>query len=94
VLFGPEAARGDVAPTRFAGSHVPHHNGFVVALPAASRITTRPREAEAAPADSEERALFNSIDEGFRVIEFIDRPHGPLSDDTLWSRHLPPGCWK
>jgi PAS domain S-box-containing protein len=26
------------------------------------------------------RALFNSIDEGFCVIEFFDGPHGPLSD--------------
>jgi PAS domain S-box-containing protein len=26
------------------------------------------------------RALFNSIDEGFCIIEFFDGPHGPLSD--------------
>ena len=26
------------------------------------------------------RALFNAMDEGFCVIEFIDGPHGPLSD--------------
>ena len=26
------------------------------------------------------RTLFNSIDEGFCVIEFLDGPHGPLSD--------------
>jgi signal transduction histidine kinase len=26
------------------------------------------------------RALFNSIDEGFCIIEFLDGPHGPLSD--------------
>ena len=40
------------------------------------------REAETALADSEERyrTLFNSIDEGFCIIEFIDGPHGPLSD--------------
>src|SRR5262249_30684970 len=25
-------------------------------------------------------ALFNSIDEGFCIIEFLDGPHGPLSD--------------
>ncbi len=32
--------------------------------------------------DSEERyrALFDAIDEGFCIIEFLDGPHGPLSD--------------
>ena len=40
------------------------------------------KEAETALADSEERyrTLFNSIDEGFCIIEFLDGPHGPLSD--------------
>ena len=34
------------------------------------------------PASFEERyrTLFNSIDEGFCIIEFFDGPHGPLSD--------------
>ena len=43
---------------------------------------TQRREAESALADSEERyrTLFNSIDEGFCIIEFVDGPHGPLSD--------------
>lgn len=38
--------------------------------------------AEAQMRDSEERyrTLFNAIDEGFCIIEFIDGPHGPLSD--------------
>ena len=40
------------------------------------------REAEDALRDSEARyrTLFNTIDEGFCVIEFLDGPHGPLSD--------------
>jgi len=38
--------------------------------------------AETALADSEQRyrTLFDSIDEGFCIIEFCDGPHGPLSD--------------
>ncbi|QIO37331.1 PAS domain-containing protein [Bradyrhizobium sp. 1(2017)] len=40
------------------------------------------RKAESALAESEERyrTLFNSIDEGFCIIEFFDGPHGSLSD--------------
>jgi PAS domain S-box-containing protein len=43
---------------------------------------TQRREAESALADSEERyrTLFNSIDEGFCIVEFFDGPHGPDSD--------------
>jgi PAS domain S-box-containing protein len=43
---------------------------------------TQREEAESALADSEERyrTLFNSIDEGFCIIEFFDGPHGPDSD--------------
>ncbi len=42
----------------------------------------RRKEAETALADSEDRyrTLFNSIDEGFCIIEFFDGPHGPDSD--------------
>jgi signal transduction histidine kinase/CheY-like chemotaxis protein len=48
---------------------------------AATDNTERER-AETALADSEQRyrTLFNSIDEGFCIIEFLDGPHGPLSD--------------
>jgi PAS domain S-box-containing protein len=40
------------------------------------------KRAETALADSEQRyrTLFESIDEGFCIIEFFDGPHGPLSD--------------
>jgi signal transduction histidine kinase/ActR/RegA family two-component response regulator len=43
---------------------------------------TQLERAETALADSEHRyrTLFNSIDEGFCIIEFLDGPHGPLSD--------------
>ena len=48
---------------------------------AAADNTERER-AETALADSEQRyrTLFNSIDEGFCIIEFLDGPQGPLSD--------------
>ena len=44
--------------------------------------SARRKRAELALADSEERyrTLFDSIDEGFCIIEFFDGPHGPLSD--------------
>ena len=43
---------------------------------------TAQRQAEANVLAREERyrTLFNSIDEGFCIIEFFDGPHGPLSD--------------
>ncbi len=44
--------------------------------------STELERAATALADSEQRyrTLFNSIDEGFCIIEFLDGPHGPLSD--------------
>ena len=52
-------------------------------------------EAEAELRDSEQRhrALFDAIDEGFCIIEFIDGPDGPLSDyvhvqaNAAYARH-------
>lgn len=48
----------------------------------AATDVSRRQQAETALADSEERyrTLFNSMDEGFCIIEFFDGPHGPLSD--------------
>ncbi|SEM75998.1 hypothetical protein SAMN05443254_103588 [Bradyrhizobium sp. OK095] len=45
-------------------------------------MLTERQKAESALAEREERyrTLFNSIDEGFCIIEFFDGPHGPLSD--------------
>ncbi|MDC7831055.1 MULTISPECIES: hybrid sensor histidine kinase/response regulator [Pseudomonas] len=39
-----------------------------------------PREGAATLASERYQFLFNAMDEGFCVIEFIDGPHGPLSD--------------
>ncbi len=46
------------------------------------RDTTDQRMAVDALAHSEERyrALFDAVDDGFCIIEFIDGPHGPASD--------------
>ena len=37
-------------------------------------------EAEVKESESRYRTLFATIDEGFCIVEFIDGPHGPLSD--------------
>lgn len=46
------------------------------------QLLTRNQAAEVALARSQERYrfLFDSMDEGFCIIEFFDGPHGPLSD--------------
>lgn len=44
-------------------------------------ITERRRvEAEVRAGEERYRTLFEAMDEGFCIIEFIDGPHGPLSD--------------
>jgi signal transduction histidine kinase/CheY-like chemotaxis protein len=55
-------------------------NGRLKALAVAD--SSELKRAETALADSEQRyrTLFDSIDEGFCIIEFFDGPHGPLSD--------------
>jgi PAS domain-containing protein len=47
-----------------------------------ARLKAPVADLKSALAESEERyrTLFNSIDEGFCIIEFFDGPHGPLSD--------------
>ena len=56
--------------------------GGADATAAAAIATDNLRQARRALADSEDRyrTLFDSIDEGFCIIEFFDGPHGPLSD--------------
>ena len=40
----------------------------------------RAREQDVREGELRYRTLFDSIDEGFCIIEFVDGPHGPLSD--------------
>jgi PAS domain S-box-containing protein len=51
-------------------------------LLAVMRDVTARKRADAALRENETRyrTLFNTIDEGFCIIEFFDGPHGPLSD--------------
>ena len=51
-------------------------------LVAVMRDVTARKRAESALRENETRyrTLFNTIDEGFCIIEFFDGPHGPLSD--------------
>ncbi len=53
-----------------------------MAVPDSSDTLADSIRAKLDPTETEQRyrALFNSIDEGFCVIEFVDGPHGPLSD--------------
>ncbi|MBE7197999.1 MAG: PAS domain S-box protein [Parafilimonas terrae] len=79
---------GEMRPLRDGeGRHV----GYVKIL----RDRMAEQEARTALAESEQRyrALFEAVDDGFCIIEFIDGPHGPLSDyvhieaNTGYERH-------
>ncbi|GMA75219.1 hypothetical protein GCM10025880_16360 [Methylorubrum aminovorans] len=57
-------------------------DGVPVRLVGVVRDVTEQRAQRTALAESEQhyRTLFEQMDEGYCVIEFIDGPHGPLSD--------------
>ena len=55
-------------------------NARLNALAAADNSELERAETALAHSEQRYRTLFNSIDEGFCIIEFFDGPHGPLSD--------------
>src|SRR4029079_14544261 len=55
-------------------------NARLNALAAADNSELERAETALAHSEQRYRTLFNSIDEGFCIIEFLDGPHGPLSD--------------
>jgi PAS domain-containing protein len=57
-------------------------DGAALRLAGVVRDVTEQRAQGTALAESEQhyRTLFEQMDEGYSVIEFIDGPHGPLSD--------------
>ena len=49
-------------------------------VPDSPETDTRRTEDKLSESEARYRTLFDSIDEGFCIVEFIDGPHGPLSD--------------
>ena len=93
VLYGlDEGARRWI---RMIGAAVRDADGDRVGGLVAVLDVDRERRAEEALRDSEARyrQLFEAMDEGFCVIEFLDGPHGPLSDyihiaaNAAYARH-------
>ena len=79
---GFSRANGDAAWCNLMFSPVRDETGVVVGVHIlCNDITERVRREQAHLEDERRyRALFESMDEGFCVIEFLDGPFGPLSD--------------
>ena len=73
---------GTYADVLDRGTVLRHAQGRALRMIGAMLDLTERKAAEAALRESERqfRTLFNSMDEGFCIIEFLDGPHGPLSD--------------
>ena len=68
-------SQGDVRHLQHASSAV---GGALTRI--AALVSEREAEATLRASEARYRTLFETIDEGFCVIQFIDGPHGPLSD--------------
>ncbi|GJE28506.1 PAS domain-containing protein [Methylobacterium organophilum] len=80
----PVSLSGDASPRYIDLLYEPIRDdaGDVIGIFVGGYDITEAMRVASALADSEARyrTLFNSIDQGFCIIEFLDGPHGPLSD--------------
>ncbi|RZJ47342.1 MAG: PAS domain S-box protein [Brevundimonas sp.] len=79
---GERHVRSEFVPRYDAGGKVDGYYAMVQDISDQHRDQLALRESEANLRESETRyrTLFNTMDEGFCIIEFFDGPHGPLSD--------------
>lgn len=75
-------ADGSYAPTYDRGTVLRDEQGRALRMIGAMLDLTAIKAAQEAQRESERlfRTLFQSIDQGFSVLELLDGPHGPLSD--------------
>ncbi|RZJ30816.1 MAG: PAS domain S-box protein, partial [Brevundimonas sp.] len=79
---GERHVRSEFVPRYDANGRVDGYYAMVQDISAQHRDQLALQRSEADLRESEERyrTLFNTMDEGFCIIEFFDGPHGPLSD--------------
>ncbi|WP_193227803.1 PAS domain-containing sensor histidine kinase [Aureimonas psammosilenae] len=77
-----KADNGELRQIERRGEFLYAEDGRPVRFNGIARDVTDEVAAEDALRESEDRyrALFEAVDDGFCIIEFIDGPHGPLSD--------------
>jgi PAS domain S-box-containing protein len=79
---GERHVRSEFVPRYDAGGQVDGYYAMVQDISDQHRdqLALRKSEANLRESEARYRTLFNTMDEGFCIIEFFDGPHGPLSD--------------